>query len=149
METCLLIRRPSRVCTRSVSSVLRRVSIESTKKMASVVCCPLCRTPLARDDMSSVPTNFTINRLVEAGKSLALKEIKCSNCEDRLPAVAWCVECENSLCECCNDAHQRMKAFKTHTIVAVEQFVKNPKLVLSKPEACKSHGKQALDLYWL
>ena len=132
-------------------------SIESNKKMASIVCCPLCRTPLARDDISSVPTNFTINRLVEifgkrkeAGKSLALKEIKCSNCEDGLPAVTWCVECENSLCEHCNDAHQRMKAFKTHTIVAVEQFVKNPKLVLStpeKPEACKSHGKQALDLY--
>ena len=132
-------------------------SIESNKKMASTVCCPLCRTPLARDDISSVPTNFTINRLVEifgkrkeAGKSLALKEIKCSNCEDGLPSVAWCVECENSLCECCNDAHRRMKAFKTHTIVAVEQFVKNPKLVLStpeKPEACKSHGKQALDLY--
>ena len=132
-------------------------SIESNKKMASIVCCPLCRTPLARDDISSVPTNFTINRLVEifgkrkeAGKTLALKEIKCSNCEDGLPAVTWCVECENSLCECCNDAHQRMKAFKTHLIVAVEQFVKNPKLVLStpeKPEACKSHGKQALDLY--
>ena len=132
-------------------------SIESNKKMATIVCCPLCRTPLARDDISSVPTNFTINRLVEifgkrkeAGKSLALKEIKCSNCEDGLPAVEWCVECENSLCECCNDAHQRMKAFKAHTIVAVEQFVKNPKLVLStpeKPEACKSHGKQALDLY--
>ena len=43
-----------------------------------------------------------------------------------------------------------MKAFKSHTITAVEQFVKNPKLVLStseKPEACKSHVKQSLDLY--
>ena len=43
-----------------------------------------------------------------------------------------------------------MKAFKSHTTVAVEDFVKNPKLVLStpeKPEACKSHNKQSLDLY--
>ena len=63
-------------------------SIESNKKMASIVCCPLCRAPLPRDDMSSVPTNFTINHLVEifgkrkeGGKSLALKEIKCSSCE--------------------------------------------------------------------
>ena len=132
-------------------------SIESNKKMASIVCCPLCRTPLARDDISSVPTNFTINRLVEifgkrkeAGKGLAPKEMKCSNCEEGLPAITWCVECENSLCKHCNDAHQRMKAFKSHKIVPVEEFVKNPKLVLStpeKPEACKSHGKQALDLY--
>ena len=132
-------------------------SIESNKKMASIVCCPLCRTPLARDDISSVPTNFTINRLVEifgkrkeAGTTLALKEIKCSNREDGAPAVTWCVECENSLCQRCNDAHQMMKALNSHKIVPIEDFVKNPKLILStpeKPEACKSHGKQALDLY--
>ena len=132
-------------------------SIESNKKMASIVCCPLCRSPLPRDDMSSVPTNFTINRLVEifgkrkvGGKSLALKEIQCSSCEDGLPAITWCIDCENGLCEYCNGAHQRIKAFKSHKTVAVENFVKNPKLVLStteKPEACKSHSKQALDLY--
>ena len=132
-------------------------SVESNKKMASIICCPLCRTPLPTEDISSVPTNFTINRLVEifgkrkeVGKSIALKEIICSNCEDGLPAITWCVECENSLCEPCNDAHRKMKAFKSHTTVAVEQFVKNPKLILStpeKPEACKSHVKQSLDLY--
>ena len=132
-------------------------SIESNKKMASIVCCPLCHAPLPQDDMSSVPTNFTINHLVEifrkrkeAGKSLTLKEIKCSSCEADLPAVTWCIECENGLCQQCNDAHQRMKAFRSHNTVAIEEFVKNPKLVLStpeKPEACKSHSKQALDLY--
>ena len=132
-------------------------SIESSKKLGSIVCCPLCRAPIPRDDMSSVRTNFTINRLVEifgkrkeAGKSLALKEMKCSNCEAGLPAVTWCTECEDSLCQLCNDAHQRMKAFKSHTTVVIEEFIKNPKLVLStpeKPEACKSHSKQPLDLY--
>ena len=132
-------------------------SIESNKKMASIVCCPLCRTPLARDDISSVPTNFTINRLVEifgkrkeAGKTLALKEIKCSNREDGSPAVTWCVECENSLCQHCNEAHQTIKALKSHKIVPIEDFVKNPKLILStpeKPELCNTHSKQALDLY--
>ena len=129
-------------------------SIESNKKMASIVCCPLCRTPLPRDDMSSVPTNFTINRLVEifgkrkeADKSL---QMKCGNCENRSSAVTWCVECETSLCQQCNDIHKMWKDFKSHKIVAVEEFVKNPKLVLStpeKPEVCKSHTKQALDLY--
>ena len=132
-------------------------SIESNKRMASIVCCPLCRTPLAREDISSVPTNFTINRLVEifgkrkeAGKSLAPKELRCGSCEEGSPAVMWCIECENSLCKCCTNAHQRMKAFKAHAIVAVEDFLKNPKLVLStpeKPEVCKSHNKQSLDLY--
>ena len=132
-------------------------SIESNKRIASIVCCPLCRTPLARENISSVPTKFTINRLVEifgkrkeAGMSLAHKELRCGSCEEGSPAVMWCIECENSLCKCCNDAHQRMKAFKSHATVPVEDFLKNPKLVLStpeKPEACKSHGKQSLDLY--
>ena len=128
-------------------------SIVSNKKMASIICCPLCRAPLPQDDMSSIPTNFTINRLVEifgqerkGSTSLELKEITCSNCEDGLPAVTWCMECENGLCEQCNDAHQRMKAFKCHKIVIVSG---NPKLALSTAEmteVCKSHGKP-LDLY--
>ena len=134
-------------------------SIESNKKMASVVCCPLCRAPLPRDDISSVPINFTINHLVEifgkrkeAGISSTHKEIKCGSCEDGLPAVTWCIECENSFCVGCNDAHKRLKAFKCHATVVIEEIVKNPKLVLStpdKPEACmlKSHNKQPLDLY--
>ena len=92
-------------------------SIESNKKMASVICCPLCRAALPQDyEISSVPTNFNINRLIEifgkrkeAGKSLALKEIKCSSCENGLEAVTWCMDCEDSLCEHCNDAHQKMK----------------------------------------
>ena len=129
-------------------------SIESNKKMASIVCCPLCRAPLPRDDMSSVPTNFTINRLVEifgkrknTGKIL---QMKCDNCENESPAITWCAECETSLCQQCNNTHKTWKAFKSHSTVPVEEFVKNPKLVLStpeKPEACKSHSKQALDLY--
>ena len=132
-------------------------SIESNKKKASIVCCPLCRTPLPGDDVSSVPTNLTINRLVkifgklkEAGKCLAPKELKCGSCEDGLPAVMWCIECENSFCVDCNDAHKRLKTFKSHKTCAAEEFLKNPKMVLStpeKPEACKTHGKQVLDLY--
>ena len=94
VDTCLLIQRPSRVYTRSCKQCIEK-SIESNKKMASMVCCPLCRAPLPGEDMLSVPTNFTINHLVEifdkrkeAGKSLALREIKCSTCEDGLLAVA-------------------------------------------------------------
>ena len=129
-------------------------SIESNKKMASIVCCPLCRTPLARDDISSVPTNFTINRLVDifrerkdAGKGGL--QMKCGNC-DGSPAITWCLQCERSLCQRCNNAHEIWKDFKSHRTVTVEQFVQNPSLVLltpETPESCKSHGKQALDLY--
>ena len=131
-------------------------SIESNKKMASVICCPLCRTPLPQDDITSLPTNFTINRLVEifgnqkeVGRHLELTKIMCSNCEDDLPAFTWCIQCENGLCEQCNDAHQRMKVFKLHKIITVKEFVTNPELSLSTTESpgiCEIHGKP-LDLY--
>lgn len=43
-------------------------SIEMAEEMA-VDCCPLCRArdraPLPQDGVASIPTNFTINRLVE------------------------------------------------------------------------------------
>ena len=115
--------------------------IESNKKMESLICCPLCRAPLPQDDVSSLPTNFTINRLVEifgkqkeAVKSLSLKEIECSSCENGLPAVTWCTKCKDSLCENCHDAHQTMRIFKSHKTIAVEEFIKNPKQILSTPE---------------
>jgi len=131
-------------------------SIKSIKEIAVVACCPLCRAPLPRDDMPSIPTNFTINRLVEIfGKRketdrIRGSEIKCGSCEDGFPAVTWCIECENSLCQNCNEMHKKWKAFKSHKTVTVKEFIQNPKVALTmseKPEACQSHSKQPLDLY--
>ena len=134
-------------------------SIESNKLLetnGTVVCCPLCRAQLPRDETAAFATNYTINRLLEifgkreAGKSLALSEIKCGTCEEELPAITWCIECENSLCQDCNAMHKKWKAFKSHKLIAVKEVIQNPKLVLStleKPEACKNHSRQSLDLY--
>ena len=104
--------------------------------------CPLCRTPLPQDDVTSLPNNFIINRLVEifgkqkeAGRHLELTKIMCSKCEDKLPAFTWCIQCENSLCEQCNDAHQRMKVFKHYKIITVKECVTNPELSLSTAES--------------
>ena len=91
-------------------------SIESLETGTSVVfSCPLCRAPqpLPQDERERFTTNYTINRLLEifgkreAGKSLALSEIKCGTCEEELPAVTWCIECENSLCQNCDDMHKK------------------------------------------
>ena len=95
--------------------------------------CPLCCTPIPQKDVFLF--DFTIRHLVEAfkkqrwkaDKSLALQ---CSNCENNLPAATWCIECENCLCEYCNDAHKRI----THTIISVEELIINPKLILATPK---------------
>ena len=68
--------------------------------MVTDVCCPLCRAPLLQDEMASIPTNFGVSRLVEifikrqkAGESSV--ETKCASCEENLPAVTWCMQCED------------------------------------------------------
>ena len=130
-------------------------SIESNKKMAAIVCCPLCRAPLPRDEMASIPTNFTINRLVEIyGKRKESGQIsmtmKCGKCEEDAPAITWCLDCEEALCQDCNELHRKWKDFKSHKTVPISEFFQNPKQAVATPERaefCKSHTKQTLDLY--
>jgi len=132
-------------------------SIESNKKMEVCVCCPLCRAPIPQDEIVSIPTNFTMNHLVEIFNSLQVSgkssmEMKCGNCEtENLPVITWCVECEDPFCHDCTQIHKKVKAFKSHSTLPIDQFLRNPKRALAaspeKIEICKFHTKQTLDLY--
>ncbi|XP_065890021.1 tripartite motif-containing protein 2-like [Dysidea avara] len=150
-------------------------SIESNKKMAVDVSCPLCRAPLPRDEIASIPTNFTIKRLIEILQKKKKDKMasECDNCHirwrnslttkpikagtevdtDVASASFWCVQCEKCLCEKCLDAHSQWGEFAEHKCIAIEEFVRNPKPVLSSAalqlkelELCKHHSK-ALDFY--
>ena len=132
-------------------------SIESNKKLATIVCCPLCRASLPQDEMASIPTNFGVSRLVEiftkrqkAGETSVETEAKCASCEENLPAVTWCMQCEDPLCCDCNEIHKKMKITRSHKTVPIKEFFQNPKQALATPEKaeyCKTHTKQTLDLY--
>ena len=130
-------------------------SIESNKKMAVVVCCPLCRAPLPQDEIASIPTNFTIRRLVEIYEKRKEYDqssviVKCGKCGEDTPAIAWCLDCEEALCRDCNELHRKWKDFKSHKTVPIDEFLQNSKQTVATPgkaEFCKSHTKQTLDLY--
>ena len=127
-------------------------SIESNKKMSTVVCCPLCRKLIPRDEMTS---NFRINRLVEIFRKRqkvgeVSDETKCASCEGNAPAVSWCMQCEDPLCHDCDKMHKKMKISRSHKTVPIKDFFQNPKQALATPEKaeyCKTHSKQTLDLY--
>ncbi|XP_065887951.1 E3 ubiquitin-protein ligase TRIM71-like [Dysidea avara] len=133
-------------------------SIESNKKMATIVCCPLCRAPLPQDGIAYIPTNFTINRLVEIFKKL--KEsgqgsvtMKCGKCKKGSEAIKWCMECRNPLCQKCNEFHENWEDFESHKTVPINEFLQNPIQALAgapeKAEFCKlvAHSEQKLYLY--
>ena len=139
-------------------------SIKSNKKMAVEVSCPVCRAPLPRDNIASIPTNFTIKRLIEILQKRKRNEMasKCDNCHIRRRCVMkaedlantvmevendvssrsesrsaswWCVQCEKCLCDKCLDAHRQWGEFAEHKCIAIEEFAHNPKPVLSSVAA--------------
>ena len=128
-------------------------SVEMSRRLGGEICCPLCRAEIAQDP-SKVPTNFSIKRLIEIfskRQEHATPNVnkKCGECEEDRPAVIWCVDCESFQCEECFKQHQRMKGLKLHKTVPLEHFLQSPQQVsiLIKPEVCKDHNSQALDLY--
>jgi len=131
-------------------------SIESNKKMAVVVCCPLCRVPLPRGGIASIHTNTAVNKLVEFFQQHKQSghgpmAIKCGKCKKGAVAIAWCMKCKNLLCQNCNEVHENWEEFKLHKVVPIGKFLENPKQALvcteEKAEFCKSHTEQKLDLF--
>jgi len=99
-------------------------SIESNKKIATVVCCPLCRAPLPQDNLESIPTDFTIKRLIEISNqrkevqaTVDTQSISTSRPENRH-----------------HDGNQRQCALKNHSSKSAshseEKQIKNKKLTL-------------------
>ena len=120
--------------------------------------CPSCQAPLPRDGVASIPTNFSISRLVEIyGKRNECRQglmMKCGKCEEDAPAITWCLDCdcEQALCRDCNELHRKWKVFKRHKTVPIDEFLQTPKQPLATPDSekaehCESHTKQTLDLY--
>ncbi|XP_065904042.1 E3 ubiquitin-protein ligase TRIM71-like [Dysidea avara] len=140
-------------CERCVKS-----TIEASKLTGSEFRCPICRADMPQD-VKNIPTNFSTKRLIEiyhkrqSSSQEATEELKCGECDDEDATVTmWCVDCESPLCgECCKQ-HGRMKKFKSHKTVTVENFTQSPKTILSTvaaqpAEYCKDHKTQPLDLY--
>ena len=130
-------------------------TIESNKRLGSDNCCPLCRAKFP-EDATKIPVNFYIKRLIEIFRKRkgslqqTRNEVKCGECKANAPAVVWCVDCENFQCQECYQLHERLKALRSHNTMSLETFMQDPKKVLPatcKPELCKSHSTQPLDLY--
>ena len=130
-------------------------TIESKKRLGSDNCCPLCRAKFP-EDATKIPVNFYIKRLIEIFKKRKISlqqtknEMKCGECKANAPAVVWCMDCESFQCQECYQLHERLKALRSHSTMTLETFMQDPKKMLPstcKPELCKTHNAQPLDLY--
>ena len=117
--------------------------------MQSKIICPECRKEaiVPAGGVKDLPNNFFINRMVD---ELVLKckvegeeEVKCDDCDEDEPVVAYCPECNSFLCQFCYDTHKRNKRFRGHGIVPLTELRSNKDTELQakvKIPPCKDHN---------
>ncbi|KAK0151676.1 E3 ubiquitin-protein ligase TRIM33 [Merluccius polli] len=71
----------------------------------------------------------------------------CTNCGGGSGVKAWCVQCVETLCQECVEAHKRVKVTRSHTILN-QRPADSPKLdSASRPRFCPVHRQEVLQLY--
>ena len=118
-------------------------------QVQSKIICPECRKEaiVPAGGVKDLPNNFFINRMVD---ELVLKrkvegeeEVKCDDCDEDEPVVAYCPECNSFLCQFCYDTHKRNKRFRGHGIVPLTELRSNKDTELQakvKIPPCKDHN---------
>ena len=113
------------------------------------IICPECRkeATVPAGGVKDLPNNFFINRMVD---ELVLKrkvegeeEVKCDECDEDEPVVAYCPECNSFLCQFCYENHKRNKRFRGHGIVPLTELRSNKDAQLQakvKIPPCKDHN---------
>ena len=117
------------------------------------IVCPECRKEAAvlPGGVKDLPNNFFINRMVD---ELVLKrkvegeeEVKCDECDEDDPVVAYCPECNMFYCQTCNELHKRSKRFRGHGIVPLTELRSNKDVTIqpkAKAPICKEHDIELL-----
>ena len=129
--------------------------IQRTSGRRDKIACPECRHEFNVPDngnLNALPTNFRINSLVDV---LAIKEcnttgVKCGNCDERTKQSHYCFQCYAFWCEECIGLHNRMKAYKDHYALALEDFQDQDfENILKRPEYCAmpGHEKKKIKLF--
>ena len=117
------------------------------------IICPECRNEatVPAGGVKDLPNNFFINRMVD---ELILKrkvegeeEVKCDECDEDEPVVAYCPECNSFLCQFCYETHKRNKRFRGHGIVPLTELRSNKDVTIqpkAKAPICKEHDIELL-----
>ena len=89
-------------------------------QVESKIICPECRAEsvLTTGGVKDLPADFRINSMMDR-LGLKRKEdvaiLKCSECVEDEPVVAYCKTCSSYLCQFCYEYHKRSKRFCDHT----------------------------------
>ena len=120
-------------------------------QVQSKIICPECRKEaiVPTGGVKDLPNNFFINRMVDEmvlkRKVEGEEEVKCDECDEDEPVVAYCPECNSFLCQFCYETHKRNKRFRGHGIVPLAELRSSRSIPLeakTKIPLCKEHDEQ-------
>ena len=105
----------------------------------------------------SFPAAFFMNRMEDVFSVMKKAEpketVKCESCS-RFPAVDFCHDCNEFICNQCADAHKHMKRFSSHKVVSITSLRSSisksapEKLQVVRGEVkCSKHTDEPLKLF--
>ena len=126
--------------------------IQATSGSRDNVVCPECRrnfTIPENGDLSTLPTNFRLNSLLDALPVTECKtsDVKCGNCDKRRQESAYCFTCCSFWCDDCLPSHNTIRTYKEHHVLALKDFGEDDfENIFKQPTFCAKHEKE-LELF--
>ncbi|KAG7199886.1 hypothetical protein KM043_014332 [Ampulex compressa] len=118
-------------------------------KVGSVLACPICRqeTMVGSKGAASLICDYVLTNILDMS-AIENMAVLCTSCKAKENAIARCSDCANFLCPNCNTAHQFMRCFESHKVVAFEDLKRsNETIPIHKPIFCEFHPAENMKFY--
>ncbi|XP_048249660.1 uncharacterized protein LOC124119043 [Haliotis rufescens] len=128
-------------CTQCLQQLLK-------KEGRGKITCPLCRTvEKVTGNAETLEVDSLRDKLVEFLQIKHDKKVLCSECLEKTAAVSRCEECQSYLCKECDFVHRRHRVSRDHSILSLNDVLKQPIQSFGKRHFCPNHPKHHLEFY--
>ncbi|XP_068726641.1 E3 ubiquitin-protein ligase TRIM71-like [Montipora capricornis] len=134
---------------------LDRHATFARRQLKATIKCPVCQTSFQipeTDTFENLPSSFHLNRLVDvlALEDGSVQSQRCNSCDENNTATCYCFVCQDFLCAFCFQAHQRLKASRSHRNVLIDKLqAQDVQELIHRPVMCSQqyHEDQPLEFY--
>ncbi|XP_071089098.1 E3 ubiquitin-protein ligase TRIM33-like [Haliotis cracherodii] len=128
-------------CTQCLQQLLN-------KEGRGKITCPLCRkVEKVTGNADTLEVDSLRDKLVEFLQIKQDKKVLCSECLEKTAAVSRCEECQSYLCKECDFVHRRHRVSRDHSILSLNDVLKQPIQSFGKGHFCPNHPKHHLEFY--
>ncbi|KAJ8682059.1 hypothetical protein QAD02_017851 [Eretmocerus hayati] len=122
---------------------------EDDPKAKPIIACPTCQqeTHIGPRGAASLPCDYVLTNILDMS-AIKNTSVLCTSCKAMENAVARCSDCANFLCPNCNTAHQFMRCFENHKVIAFDDLRQSDEATpIHKPIFCDSHPSENMKFY--